>query len=90
MFGLVLIVLIFRIVKEGIVLVNNINYGFGGSVWIENMLFVLEVVLSIKVGLVWVNGYNLFDVVVGFGGYWESGFGWDGGKEVIIIRLYWF
>lgn len=88
MFGLVLIVLIFRIVKEGIVLVNNINYGFGGSVWIENMLFVLEVVLSIKVGLVWVNGYNLFDVVVGFGGYRESGFGRDGGKEVIIIRLY--
>lgn len=87
MFGLVLIVLIFRIVKEGIVLVNNINYGFGGSVWIENMLFVLEVVLSIKVGLVWVNGYNLFDVVVGFGGYRESGFGRDGGKEVIIIRL---
>lgn len=77
-----LIVFIFRIVKEGIVLVNNINYGFGGSVWIENLLLVLEVVMSIKVGFVWVNGYNFFDVVVGFGGYRESGFGRDGGKEV--------
>lgn len=81
-FGLVLVVLFFRIVKEVFVIFNNIIYGFGGSVWIENVFLVLEVVLGIKAGIVWINCYNLFDVVVGFGGYKQSGYGRDGGKEV--------
>ena len=40
--------------------------------------------MSIKAGSVWVNGHNLFDAAAGFGGYRESGFGRDGGKEVRI------
>lgn len=80
-FGPVLTVLTFRTAKEGIALANNTNYGLGGSVWTENMSLALEVALSIKAGSVWVNGHNLFDAAAGFGGYRESGFGRDGGKE---------
>ena len=83
MFGPVLTVLTFRTAKEGIALANNTNYGLGGSVWTENLSLALEVALSIKAGSVWVNGHNLFDAAAGFGGYRESGFGRDGGKEVI-------
>ena len=43
--------------------------------------------MSIKAGSVWVNGHNLFDAAAGFGGYRESGFGRDGGKEVRISCL---
>ena len=63
---------------------NNTNYGLGGSVWTEHLSLALEVALSIKAGSVWVNGHNLFDAAAGFGGYRESGFGRDGGKEVRV------
>jgi aldehyde dehydrogenase (NAD+) len=33
------------------------------------------------VGVVWVNSTNLFDAAAGFGGYRESGFGREGGRE---------
>lgn len=80
-FGPVLTVLPFRTAKEGIALANNTNYGLAGSVWTENLSLALEVAMSIKAGSVWVNGHNLFDAAAGFGGYRESGFGRDGGKE---------
>lgn len=41
----------------------------------------LEVAITLKAGAVWVNAHNLFDAAAGFGGYKESGFGRDGGKE---------
>ena len=44
----------------------------------------LEVALSLKSGACWVNSHNLFDAAAGFGGYRESGFGRDGGKEVRV------
>jgi len=39
--------------------------------------------MRIKAGSVWINAHNLFDAAAGFGGYKQSGFGRDGGKEVI-------
>src|SRR5690606_36501458 len=34
-----------------------------------------------KAGVVWVNCTNVFDAAAGFGGYRESGFGREGGRE---------
>lgn len=87
MFGPVLAVLTFRTPKEAIALANNTNYGLGSSVWSENLSLCLEVAMSIKAGAVWVNGHNLFDAAAGFGGYRESGYGRDGGKEVSAVSL---
>ena len=47
---------------------------------IANNLYWL--VFSVKAGTCWVNCHNMFDAASGFGGYRESGFGRDGGKEV--------
>ena len=41
----------------------------------------LDTARQIKAGVVWVNSTNLFDAAAGFGGYRESGFGREGGKE---------
>jgi len=41
----------------------------------------LELAAKIKAGTVWINSTNLFDAAAGFGGYRESGFGREGGKE---------
>ena len=61
---------------------NNSNYGLAASVWTENVSLGLEVALNMKAGSVWVNGHNMFDAASGFGGYRQSGYGRDGGKEV--------
>ena len=74
--------LTFRTPKEGVALANNTKFGLAGSVWTENAALGLEAALSIKAGAVWVNAHNLFDAAASFGGYRESGFGRDGGKEV--------
>jgi len=41
----------------------------------------LDVAAQVKAGVVWVNATNLFDAACGFGGYRESGYGREGGKE---------
>jgi len=51
-------------------------------VWTENVSLALEVAMSLKAGSVWINAHNLFDAAAGFGGYRQSGYGRDGGKEV--------
>nr|XP_014344265.1 PREDICTED: aldehyde dehydrogenase family 16 member A1 [Latimeria chalumnae] len=80
-FGPVLVAMPFRTTKEAIALGNNTPYGLAASVWTETLPLALEVAMSLKAGAVWVNGHNLFDAAAGFGGYKESGYGRDGGKE---------
>ncbi|XP_069462460.1 aldehyde dehydrogenase family 16 member A1 isoform X2 [Ambystoma mexicanum] len=80
-FGPVLVAMTFRTAKEAIVLANNTPYGLAASLWTENLPLAMEVALSLKAGTVWVNSHNMFDAAAGFGGYKESGFGRDGGKE---------
>jgi aldehyde dehydrogenase (NAD+) len=80
-FGPVLAVMRFRTAKEAVALANNTAYGLGASVWSESLPVALEVALSVKAGAVWINAHNLFDAAAGFGGYRESGYGRDGGKE---------
>ncbi len=81
-FGPVLTVLTFRTAKEAIALANNTVFGLGASVWTENISLGLEVAISLKAGACWINCHNQFDAAAGFGGYRESGYGRDGGKEV--------
>jgi len=77
----------FRTAKEAVELGNNSRYGLAASVWTENIGLALEVALLLKAGSVWVNSHNLFDAAAGFGGYRQSGFGRDGGKEVGMICM---
>jgi len=71
----------FRTPAEAVELANNTPYGLAASVWTENINLALDVAPKIKAGVVWVNSTNLFDAASGFGGYRESGFGREGGKE---------
>ena len=62
-------------------LANDTRYGLAASIWTEDLSLALEVAPAIKAGTVWVNCTNLFDAASGFGGYRESGFGREGGRE---------
>jgi len=80
-FGPVLVSMTFRTPAEAVELANNTPYGLASSVWTENINLALDIAPKIKAGVVWINSTNLFDAAAGFGGYRESGFGREGGKE---------
>jgi aldehyde dehydrogenase (NAD+) len=80
-FGPVLVTMTFRTPDESVALANNTPYGLAASVWTENINLALDIAPKIKAGVVWVNSTNLFDAASGFGGYRESGFGREGGRE---------
>ncbi|MHB8301252.1 MAG: aldehyde dehydrogenase family protein [Acidobacteriaceae bacterium] len=80
-FGPVLVTMSFRTLSEAVELANNTTYGLAASVWSESINVALDVAARLKAGVVWVNGANFFDAACGFGGYRESGFGREGGRE---------
>ena len=80
-FGPVLATMTFRTTEEAVELANNTRYGLAASVWSENLNVALYAAPQLKAGVVWVNGTNMFDAACGFGGYRESGFGREGGRE---------
>ncbi len=80
-FGPVLVTMTFRTPEESVAIANNTPYGLAASVWTESINLALDIAPKIKAGVVWVNSTNLFDAAAGFGGYRESGFGREGGRE---------
>ena len=80
-FGPVLVAMSFRTPAEAVQLANNTVYGLAACVWSESISLALDVAPQIKAGVVWINTANQFDAACGFGGYKESGFGREGGRE---------
>ena len=86
-FGPVLATMTFRTPNEAVALANNTRYGLAASVWTENINRAYEVASRLKAGVVWINSTNLFDAGAAFGGYRESGFGREGGREGLAEYL---
>jgi aldehyde dehydrogenase (NAD+) len=86
-FGPVLAAMSFRTPREAVELANNTVYGLAASVWSESINVALHVAAQLKAGVVWVNSTNLFDAASGFGGYKESGYGREGGREGLYEYL---
>ncbi len=86
-FGPVLAAMTFRTPAEAVELANNTVYGLAACVWSESINVSLQVAAQIKAGVVWVNCTNMFDAACGFGGYRESGYGREGGREGLVEYL---
>jgi len=86
-FGPVLAAMTFRTPAEAVELANNTVYGLAACVWSESINVSLHVAAQLKAGVVWVNSTNLFDASCGFGGYRESGYGREGGREGLLEYL---
>jgi aldehyde dehydrogenase (NAD+) len=71
----------FRTPDEAVELANNTRYGLAASIWSESVNLALDVAPRLQAGTVWINCTNVFDAASGFGGYRESGFGREGGRE---------
>ena len=86
-FGPVLVGMTFRTPAEAVELANNTVYGLAASIWSENINVALDLAAQVKAGVVWVNSTNQFDAACGFGGYRESGYGREGGREGMLEYL---
>ncbi|MBL8576415.1 MAG: aldehyde dehydrogenase family protein [Mesorhizobium sp.] len=86
-FGPVLVAMTFRTPDEAVALANNTRFGLAASIWSENINRSLDVASRIKAGVIWINATNLFDAAAGFGGYRESGYGREGGREGLFEYL---
>jgi aldehyde dehydrogenase (NAD+) len=88
-FGPVVVLMTFRTPVEAVELANNTRYGLAASVWTESINLALDVAPQLKAGTVWINCTNVFDAASGFGGYRESGFGREGGREGLREYVKW-
>ena len=86
-FGPVLVAMSFRTPGEAVQLANNTVYGLAACIWSESISVALDVAPQLKAGVVWINTANQFDAACGFGGYRESGFGREGGREGMFEYL---
>jgi aldehyde dehydrogenase (NAD+) len=83
-FGPVLSILTFRTVEEAIEKANNTEYGLSAGVWTDKGSRILKMSTELKAGVVWANTFNKFDPTSPFGGYKESGFGREGGRQGLL------
>lgn len=86
-FGPVLSVLTFRTDAEAVEKANNTFYGLSAGVWSNKGARLFKMASQLEAGVVWGNTYNKFDPSSPFGGYKESGFGREGGRQGLAAYL---
>ncbi|MBU6278008.1 MAG: aldehyde dehydrogenase family protein [Actinomycetales bacterium] len=86
-FGPVLSVLTFRTPDEAIEKANNTPYGLSAGIWTEKGSRILWMANRLRAGVVWANTFNRFDPASPFGGFKESGFGREGGRQGLAAYL---
>jgi len=86
-FGPVLSVMTFRTPEEALERANNTPYGLSAGVWTDKGSKVFKLATQLRAGVIWAETYNKFDPASPFGGYKESGFGREGGKQGLLSYL---
>jgi len=82
-FGPVLAVIPFNDVQEAVDLANASIYGLAAGVWTRDIGKAHDVARRLQAGTVWINQYNWYDSGSPFGGYKQSGFGRELGREAL-------
>jgi aldehyde dehydrogenase (NAD+) len=80
-FGPVLTVMSFRTPEEAVEKANNSMYGLSAGVWTDKGAKIFHMAQKLKAGVIWGDTFNRFDPTSPFGGYKESGFGREGGRQ---------
>lgn len=80
-FGPVLSIMTFRTPDEAVEKANNTMYGLSAGIWTDKGAKIFWMTQRLKAGVIWGNTFNKFDPTSPFGGYKESGFGREGGRQ---------
>jgi aldehyde dehydrogenase (NAD+) len=86
-FGPVLSVISFKDEEEAVSVGNDVVYGLAAGVWTQSIRRALTMTERLQAGTVWVNTYRANSYMSPFGGYKRSGFGREGGKDMILDYL---
>lgn len=78
-FGPVLSVAKFSSQDEALRLANQTSFGLSANVWTSNITRALTVAYGLEVGMIWLNGHFIRDLRAPFGGWKDSGVGFEGG-----------
>ena len=82
-FGPVLAVIPFAEAEEAVELANASIYGLAAGVWTRDVGKAHDVARRLQAGTVWINQYNWYDSAAPFGGFKQSGFGRELGREAL-------
>ena len=84
-FGPVVAVTAFEDWDELVTRANSTRYGLAAGAWTRDLSKAHRFAKDVKAGTVWINNYGLFDPAAPFGGYKESGFGREMGREALDL-----
>ncbi len=84
-FGPVVTAMPFKNIDEIASEANNTRYGLAAGIWTKDIGKAHALANKLRAGTVWVNCYNVFDAAMPFGGYKESGWGREMGKEALEL-----
>ena len=84
-FGPVVTAIPFDEPEEVVGFANNTVYGLAAAVWTRDISKAHQVAAKLRAGTVWINCYNVFDPAMPFGGYKQSGWGREMGREALEL-----
>ncbi len=80
-FGPVAAVIPFADAQDALRIANDSEFGLGAGLWTRNIDTALHMARRLKAGSVWVNGYGAERLEMPWGGYKQSGYGRELGRE---------
>jgi acyl-CoA reductase-like NAD-dependent aldehyde dehydrogenase len=80
-FGPVVCISKFSNIEEAITLANNSDFGLATTLWTKNVALAQEIAQKIDAGTIWINTYGMFFNELPYGGFKQSGFGKELGKD---------
>ncbi|MCC6744660.1 MAG: aldehyde dehydrogenase family protein [Acidobacteria bacterium] len=82
-FGPVVAAIPFEDPSQLVARANDSVYGLAAGIWTQDVAKAHAVAAQLRAGTVWINCYNIFDAALPFGGYKQSGWGREMGKEAL-------
>jgi phenylacetaldehyde dehydrogenase len=84
-FGPVLTALPWKDVDDLVAMANDSEYGLSAGIWTNNIKHAHRAAAALKAGTVWINCYNLVDPATPFGGFKQSGWGREHGRQAMEL-----